>query len=312
MPYTNIIALNDAGALIPEQVTNELITTLTAQSAALSLFRSVTMATNVTRMPVVSALPTAYFVQGETGLKQTTEVNWENKYLNVEELAAIVPVPEAVLADVQFDLWGSVMPLLVSAIGRALDTAIFFGTNKPASWPAAIVTDATAAGNAVTRAALAGAGGVAADLSALFARVEADGYDVNGVVASPVVRSYLRNARDVDGQPLSDIQGNAERIYGVPVTYAMRGLWPAGAGAAEVFAGDWTQMVLGVRQDFTWKTLDQAVIQDNTGAIVYNLAQQDLVALRVTFRVAWQVANPINYDQPAGTSRYPIGVLTAP
>jgi hypothetical protein len=51
------------------------------------------------------------------------------------------------------------------------------------------------------------------------------------------------------------------------------------------------------------------VIQDNTGAIVYNLAQQDMSALRLTLRVGWQVANTINYDQPVEASRYPAGVL---
>src|SRR3954468_23413828 len=136
MPYNNLISRTNAQAQIPEVVANDLLSGLSNQSAALSLFRQVRMATNQTRMPVLSALPTAYFVNGDTGLKQTTEVAWANKFLNVEELAAIVPIPEAVLDDATFDVWGAVMPLLEQAIGRALDAAVLFGVNKPASWPA--------------------------------------------------------------------------------------------------------------------------------------------------------------------------------
>ena len=50
-------------------------------------------------MPVVSALPTAYFVSGATGLKQTTEVNWADVTLTAEELAVIVPVPQSAFDD---------------------------------------------------------------------------------------------------------------------------------------------------------------------------------------------------------------------
>jgi hypothetical protein len=79
-----------------------------------------------------------------------------------------------------------------------------------------------------------------------------------------------------------------------------------------MIAGDWSQGILGVRQDITYKILDQAVIQDNTGAIIYNLAQQDMVAMRVVARYAFQVSNTINYDQPVEAQRSPWGVLLSP
>jgi hypothetical protein len=92
----------------------------------------------------------------------------------------------------------------------------------------------------------------------------------------------------------------------------MRGMFAGTSGSPELFALDGSQFVLGVRKDITLKVLTEAVIQDNTGAIIYNLAQQDMTALRLTFRVGWQVANLVNYDQPVEASRYPAAVLQIP
>jgi HK97 family phage major capsid protein len=309
--YNSIISRTDAQALMPEQVAAEVLQGAIGQSAALTMFRRVPMSNAQTRMPVISALPIAYFLNGDTGLKQTTEAAWSNKYLNAEEIAAIVPIPENVLDDASFDVWGSIRPLLEEAIGRALDAAIFFGTNKPTSWPSDIVTAAIAAGNTVNRGTNAqAAGGVAQDVLDVISTVEADGYDVNGFAAVRTVKGRLRGARDTTGQKLLDI--TPTEIEGSRIVYPMRGLWPTGSGAAELVAGDWSEGILGVRQDITYKVLDQAVIQDNTGAIIYNLAQQDMVALRVTARYAWQIANVLNRDQPTEANRYPFGVLRAP
>jgi len=308
--YNSIISRTDAAALIPESVSNLMLANLQNESAALRLFQQLRMASNQTRMPVIAALPTAYFVSGDTGLKQTTEVNWDNKYLNVEELAAIVPIPEAVLDDVTFDMFGAIRPLLEQGIGRALDAAIFFSVNKPASWPTAIVTAAVAAGNVVARGTnLAATGGIAGDISDLFATVEADGYEVTGLIANTAYRGRIRQARDTNGQQLLDLNGS---VFGVTPSYPMRGQWPTGLSAAEMIAGDFTQGILGIRQDITYKVLDQAVITDGSGAIVYNLAQQDMVALRVVFRCAFQVSNPLNYDQATEANRYPFAVLRSP
>src|ERR1700755_2741933 len=146
MAYDNIISRSDAGALIPEEVSSQIFQDLPKQSVALSLFKQVKMSSKQQKMPVLSVLPTAYFVSGDSGLKQTTEVNWDNKMLEAEEIACIVPIPEAVLDDSAFDVWEEIKPRLVEAIGKTIDQAVLFGTNKPASWAPAIFTDATEAG----------------------------------------------------------------------------------------------------------------------------------------------------------------------
>jgi len=291
-----------------------MLTGLEAQSAVLTLFPQIRMATNVTRMPVLGALPTAYFVTGDTGLKQTTEMAWANKFLNVEELAVIAPIPENVFDDASFNVWDNMRPFIEQAIGRTLDQAVLLGVNKPASWPGSLIADAAAAGNTVNRGtATAAQGGIAGDFSAAFGAVEADGHEVTGIIANQVFRRYLRDARDTLGRPLLDSTGG---IYSVPLAYPMRGLWPAvtttGLRNVEVILGDFDEGVVGVRSDISLKILTESVIQDNTGAIIYNLAQQDMIALRVTFRVAFQVKNTINYDNSNAATRYPWATISSP
>lgn len=311
MPFDNIISRTDVAATVPEDVAGTILSKAVEQSAAMTLFRRVRMSREQQRMPVLAAIPVAYFVNGDTGLKQTTEAAWANKYLDAEEIACIVPIPEAVLDDTTFDVWGEIRPLIEEAVGRTLDAAIFFGINKPAIWPKSIVDIADDAGNTVVRGThTAEEGGIAEDWNDVFSAVETKGFDVNGVIANRVYRGLMRGARNADGDRLDDV--SAGEVYGETITYPMRGLWPTGASAVEAIAGDFSQGILGVRQDITYKILDQAVIQDNTGAIIYNLAQQDMVAMRVVSRFAFQVANIVNFDEPDEELRSPWAIMTAP
>lgn len=309
MPYNNLVARSDVAARVPEDVSNAMLTNLGAQSAALQLGTRIPVASNQTRMPVLSALPTAYFVNGDTGLKQTTQAAWDNKYLYVEEIATIVPIPESVLDDAGFDVWGSIQPLMEGAIARTLDAAIIFGTNAPANWVTEgnLVGEAVAAGNVVARGTNnAAAGGLAGDLSDLLGTLEADGYVANGAVGNVTLKARLRQVRDTTGQK---VLADAD----VPdVNYALPGLWPTGLSAAELLVGDFNNLVIGVRQDMTYKLITEGVITDNTGAIQYNLPQQDMVALRLVFRAGYAVSNPINYQEGTEANRYPFAVLRSP
>jgi len=316
MAYENAINRTDAQALVPEEVSNAMLKKLSEQSAVLSQFTRVPISRNQERFPVLSALPLAYFVTGDTGLKQTTEASWKNKYLNVEEIACIVPIPEAVLDDQTYDIWGQIQPLMEQAIGRTLDAAVFFEVNKPETWPEGIAKAAATAGSKVKRGTNeAKTGGIVGDFSDAFGKVEESGYDVDWIVALRKYKGYLRQARATTGESLiepGDGQVNSKEVFGVGVQYPMKGLWPTGSGAVEAIIGDPSEQVVGVRQDITYKLLDEAVIQDSEGKIVYNLAQQDMVAMRVVFRAGWATANTINYEQQDESKRYPAAVIVAP
>ncbi len=313
MAYNNVTSRTDAAALIPEEVSRELVRKSTEESAVLSLFRRVAVGRAQVRMPVISALPVAYWVNGDTGLKQTTEVNWANKYLNIEEIAVILPVPDNVIADVEFNIWDEAMPYMTEAVGRTLDAAVFFGTNAPASFPTNVYAALDAAGNDITEGTAAASGGYMTDVDLALAALEADGYQADGIAAATSFKGKLRGARASDGQRLDvgRVSGNLMQLDGIDIVYPMRGLWPTTGGSVSpraIFLQR-DQFVVGVRSDISFKLFTEGVIQDDTGAIVYNLMQQDMSAMRLTFRVGWQVANVINYDQATEGNRYPAASL---
>jgi len=313
MPYNNITSRTDAAALIPEEVSRDLIRRSTEESAVLSLFRHVPVGRAQVRMPVISALPVAYWVNGDTGLKQTTEVNWANKYLNIEEIAVILPVPDNVIADAEVNIWDEAMPYMSEAVGRTLDSAVFFGTNAPASFPTNVYSALDTAANDVTEGTAAASGGYMADVDLALAALEADGFEADAIIASTAFKGKLRGARDSTGQRLDAgrISGDLKLVDGIPVSYPMRGLWPTTGGSVSpraIFLQR-DQFVVGIRSDISFKLFTEGVIQDDAGVIVYNLMQQDMSAMRLTFRVGWQVANVINYDQATEASRYPAASL---
>ena len=322
MGYSNIISRTDANALIPQEISNEIIKAVPESSAVMRLSRRLpNMSRNQRRLPVMSALATAYFVSGDTSLKQTSEINWESKYVDAEELAVIIPIPEAVIDDSDFDIWGEVKPSLVEAFGIAIDQAVMYGTNIPASWTtnlgaAGLVARALAASNNVSAAGYtdlyeAIMGETGAGTAGLLGVLEADGYVASGHIGYVGLRSKLRNVRSTDGVPIFKATMTDSTRYeldGAPI------IFPTNGSVSSTYwdlAGDWTQLVYAMRQDITYKILDQAVIQDAGGNIVYNLAQQDMVALRAVMRVGFALPNPINRMQATAASRCPFAYLTA-
>ena len=287
-----IVSRERAEALIREQVMNSIFQDAPKSSILMQLGRRLpNMTSKQTRVPVLSMLPMAYWVGGDTGVKQTSRQAWENVYLTAAELAVIVPIPEAVLEDASFDIIGEITPRVTEAIGAKFDEAGIFGIDRPAEWQNDIITLARQAGNNVV-------GGITYDTllgeDGLFGKVEEAGYIVDGVIAAMRGRSALRGIKDDAGRPIfmPSMQDRTRYVLdGAPVYFPENGSFDA--SVAQMVAGNWSQLVWAMRQDIQTKILTEAVIQDpSTKEIVYNLAQQDMIALRVTFRAGFAVPNP--------------------
>ena len=114
----SLIDRSGAESLIPEQYAREIIQGVVSESAVLRMGRRLlNMSSNKYRMPVLDMLPMAYFVNGDNGQKKTTKMSWDKKYITAEEIAVIVPIPEAVLEDADYDIWGEVRPRVQEAFG---------------------------------------------------------------------------------------------------------------------------------------------------------------------------------------------------
>lgn len=309
MPFDQSMTGTDVADLIPEEVSREIISGVEVQSAAFQLMRRMRMSRAQYKMPILSALPTAYFVDGGGGLKRTTKMAWDKKTIVAEEIAVIVPIPESYIDDAEFDIWGEVRPKIAEAFAIAIDGAVLFGVDKPDTWGTSVYDHAVAADNEVVRGAVADQD-VAGDVSDLMGLVESDGYDVNGHALKRSMRSVFRNLRDDNNQPIftSGIPNKEPAtIWGEPAQYISNASWDA--DNAELLTGDWSHAILATRQDITYKVLTEASIHDENGALIYNLAQQDMVALRCVGRFGYQVANPITREHAAGETASPFGVL---
>ena len=289
------ILREQAEAIIREQVGKSILQDAPKTSVFMQLAKKLpNMTSKQTTLPVLDMLPTSYWVNGDTGWKQTSKAAWDGVTLTAAELAVIVPIPEAVLDDADFDIIGEVTPRVIEAIGERVDAAVFFGAGKPNEWGADLVTRARVAGNNVPATSGKDYYDLILGEDGVFGKVEEDGYGVTGVASALTMKAKLRGLRTQDGQPIfkSDVQSATKyALDGEPMYFVENGSFDN--AVAQLIAGDWSKAVYAIRQDITTKILTEGVIQDpTTGEIVYNLAQQDMIALRVVFRMGWAVANP--------------------
>lgn len=308
--FNKIIGESETGQkLIPEERSVEILQEMPKQSVALTRARRTTMSSKTQTQPVLSALPEAKWVNGPTGLKETSSAQWEGLTMTAEELAVIVPIPDVIAADASIDLWDAVKPLVAQAMAKKIDEAILFGTDKPASWPDALIKGAEDAGNFaaiddakkvnIADAALAAAG-----------KVAAGGFSVNGFVSSPGLGWTLRGLKDDNGgyyYGAPGATGVAASLFGFPLDEVTNGAWDDTKAA--LIMADWSKIVVGVRQDITYEVFREGVISDNDGKVILNLMQQDTKAMRVVMRLGYQVANPVTTMQGAKAKRYPAGFV---
>lgn len=251
-------------------------------------------------LPVLSLIPEAYWVSGDNGLKGVSKMAWNNKYIYAEEVAVVVPIPVSVLEDSDYDIIGQAKPRIIEAFYKKIDEAIITGKNKPARFREGLVPSIKTAGNNVPAT-----GTLYEQISNAMGKVEEDGYDVNGILGGVSLKKAFRDGFvDKNGQPL-----NASEVTEITRSFVNNGAWDK--TQAKLVVGDFTQAVYANRTDIEFKLFDSGVVTDAEGNIIYNLMQQDMVALRCTLRMGWELPNPVNAENADNATRFPFALVDA-
>jgi HK97 family phage major capsid protein len=314
----------DALALISEQDMGELWQDATKQSLAMQTFRQIRMTKKQAKVRVLDALPAApgggAWIDGDTGRKPTLDMGWANKFLEAEEIAGIVPIPENVLDDADMDIWGEVRPRIAEYVAYHLDLAVFLGINAPASFGDSLYEGAVAAGNVIDLSNYLALGtqpqgyDMAGAFSEVIGLVEDDGFNANALWTKRSIKRRLQNLRDGQGNPIlgtnmrTDTNTQVPSIWGVDTYLAENAALNADPNLHAI-CGDRTRAVLGIRQDIEFKFLDQATLTDGAGKVLVSLAEQDMIALRFKMRAGFTVADPITWE--GGAAAYPFSALVA-
>ena len=295
----SMISTNDIQALINTQVAPGIIEGAIHESAVLKYFRRLPdMTSNQTKLAVLDKLPLAYWQTSNTSFKKLTTMAWKDKYIVPEELAVIVTVSENELADTGIDLWSSISARIQEAFGKKIDEAIVSGIDKPLGFRMSLIDSAINSGSTVTES-----DDLYKDLNNAMALVEESDYNPNAVMGGAGIKSAFRMLVDSTGQPIRGTE-----IDSIPKLYMTNGAW--NKSRAKLIVGDFSQAVYSIRQDISFKILTEASIHDPTnGQLLYNLPQQDLIAIRATMRLGWEIPNPVTSAEVSNGVRFPFSVI---
>ena len=296
----DFISREAANPLIPIEIAREIIQGALRQSVGMQIFtKGRRMMASEMFMPALSMLPEGAWLGSDNAIKPLTSAAWERVELIAQEYAAIVEIPDNVRNDSSFSIWQELLPRLTESYAKAFDAAVFMGIGKPLKWRSDIVTACINAG-----AVIAPSTNLKDDINQAMRLVEMSGYDPTAIVTGVEMKSVFR-AMSVDsvGQPTAGTWLDSLSKY-----YLDNGAWDS--TRAMMIIGDFKQAMWAPREDMNYRISEDASITHSDGKL-HSLFETDSSALRVCWRSAFAIPNPINILQPNGALRFPFAIISA-
>lgn len=284
---------SQAGLLIPSELMNEVLRLKETQYGLARRDMRYLPFSGPGNSRVIPSLGTSVsvFWTGEGAKKKSTQAKFSVVTQTLKKLAAIVPMTEEIIEDSLINLNTLLGELFAEAVSKEEDIQFFTGTGSP--WTGLLNNGSI---NKITQAS-----GVedltADDLLDMIDATPTAGLNGSKFYMHRTVKSVIRKLKDSQGRYIYQEPGGAQpaTLWNYPVEES--DAFPA---VADIEAGDQyilfgnlkATCVFGDKQQLRVKLLTEATITDSDDETAINLAEQDMVALRIVERVGYVCGLP--------------------
>lgn len=270
---------DELSGFIPEEISSDIIKDVARGSSIIRLSKAEEMKTDEKKVPVMTSGAGAYWI-GEGERIKTSGATWIYPKLKAKKLAVIIPVTKEKLEDTTVNVFSELKENISEAFYKTIDSACIFGTNSP--FETSLFGKISTAGNTIKSTSK-----IDIDVSDLMSKVEENGFDVNGFTATIGVKGTLRKLRDNNGSSLFIEGTNQKEFYSQPIEFVRNGSW--NKEKAVIIGGEWKYSLFGLKQGIEFEILKEATLQNtlDTDGKPISLAEQDMVAIKATMRVAY-------------------------
>ena len=290
-----------AGLLIPVELRNEVLRIAQTQFglARRDMFYLPFSGPGNSRNIPTLGTSVSVFWTGEGAKKRSTQPSFDLVNQTLKKLAAIVPMTEEILEDSLIDLNALLGQLFAEAIAKEEDLQFFTGTGSP--WTGLLNNGQL---NQVAQASGDPTQLTADDLLDMIDATPTGALNGAKFYMHRSILSVIRKLKGTDGQYIYQNPGAGlpATVWNYPLetSDAFPALTDVGTGDAYILFGNLKQgAIFGDKQSIRIKMLDQATVGDTDGTdsgsnaqTAINLAEQDMVALRIVERVGYVVALP--------------------
>jgi len=209
--------------------------------------------------------------------------------LNARKMAVIVPFEDQLLEDADVNLASLVQTDVTGAFVEAIDRT-FLGYE-----PTSPFADSLSGNTPIAHTIPSGTGvDLVSDLSAAISEVEADGFEVTGMIAHPRVKHVLRDLRDLQNRPIYSerLDACAPRdrycVWGIPICFTRQASAQASPEGYEILMAHFPYVFVGDRTGLQVAMSNEATLTSGSLDNI-NLFEQDMTAYRFVIRKAFAI-----------------------